>query len=182
MRHATALLLTLGFVHVYGAQPVRRVSAHPALLLGLGFSPAFDLEARQTRSCDPGERQCGSSCMPSSASCCDSSEGTFCPSGYYCDSGGCCKTGKKCSGPGIGCPDGSERCGLGLDCVVEGSCPSGSSGSGSRTTTSFIRTTSGPTGGPTSTRSAAPAKDGSGLFVTISCALFATLMAATIAI
>lgn len=174
MRQTTALLLTLGFVQAHGAQPARRVSAHPALLPDMGFSPALDLEARQTSSCRSGENRCGSSCMPSTASCCDISEGAFCPSGYYCDGDGCCETGKRCSGPGIGCPRGSERCGLSLDCVMEGTCPGGGSGSGSGATTS-TRTTSSPSRTPT----LPGLNSGSGLLVPVSWALIAAFLVVT---
>lgn len=179
MRHATTILLTLsfGFTFVQGEQPARRVSAYPALLPDpkLGFSAALGLEVRQSSSCDSGKSRCGSSCMPSSASCCDTSEGTFCPSGYNCDSDGCCEKGKRCSGPGIGCPKGSEVCGLGLDCVVEGTCPGkGSSSGSSTTTTSSTRTTSSSTGSPTS------GNDGSGLSASVGCALFSALLAASL--
>ncbi|KAK4444785.1 hypothetical protein QBC34DRAFT_498102 [Podospora aff. communis PSN243] len=61
------------------------------------------------QSCLSSERSCGTSCIPSSASCCSASEGTFCPSGYRCDGDGCCENGEICSGPGLGCPRGSER-------------------------------------------------------------------------
>ncbi|KAK0751261.1 hypothetical protein B0T18DRAFT_402117 [Schizothecium vesticola] len=184
MHHAIALLLILsfGFNFVHGAQPARRVSAHPALLPELGFSPALDLEARQTRSCDSGESRCGSSCMPSSASCCDSSEGTFCPSGYNCDGDGCCETGKRCSGSGIGCPKGSELCGLALDCVVEGTCPGKGSGSGSgTTTTSSTRIIPSSTGTAASTQSnSTSGNDGSGLLAPVGYALLTALWATSL--
>lgn len=188
MHHAIALLiLSFGLNYVHGAQPARRVSAHPALLPELGFSPALGLEARQTTSCDSGETRCGSSCMPLSASCCDSSEGTFCPSGYNCDGDGCCETGKRCSGTGIGCPKGSELCGLALDCVVEGTCPGKSSESGSGTattsTTSSTRTSFSSSGTAASTQSnSTSGNDGSGLLTPVGYALLTALWAASLTI
>ncbi|KAK0631249.1 hypothetical protein B0T14DRAFT_518 [Immersiella caudata] len=155
MHSPTILLLTLA---------TTALSTNPSLHVRHP-SPAaiFNLTPRQSGSCLSSERSCGDSCIPSSASCCSASEGSFCPSGYRCQSDGCCEIGELCSGPGIGCPNGSERCGL--DCVLEGDCPgggSGGSGSGT-TTTSSTRTRTTTTSTPTSTQTREPGGNPNGV-------------------
>jgi hypothetical protein len=42
---------------------------------------------------------CGISCMPVGATCCDAS-GSYCRAGTVCDGDGCCPVGRVCTGPG----------------------------------------------------------------------------------
>jgi len=181
MRCANVFLLAFGCTGVYSAQlALRVVPVHPAAIFGL--------ETRQSSSCESGERTCGSSgCIPSSATCCSASEGTFCPSGYRCDGDGCCENGELCSGPGLSCPNGSERCGL--DCVLEGECSSGGSGSGSSssTTTSSTRSStqsvSSPTGSPTGSSggNTNSTNAGSGISLPLGYGLLSGFLAAAVA-
>lgn len=129
MHPQTILLLTLGTL-THATQPLLR-AVSPPTLFGHSLSPADDLDlaARQSRTCGTGQRVCETGCMPTTATCCNTGKGGFCPSGYFCDGNGCCENGKRCSGPPIGCPKGSVLCRL--ECVAEGTCPGGGSGSGS---------------------------------------------------
>ena len=59
---------------------------------------------RQTGTCSPGQKECGTGCIDTTATCCPDKSGG-CPVGKYCTRGsngkyGCCDNGDTCSGLG----------------------------------------------------------------------------------
>ncbi|KAK3898324.1 hypothetical protein C8A05DRAFT_38089 [Staphylotrichum tortipilum] len=68
------------------------------------------LQVRQTGGCGTLEKACGTGCISTLSSCCDT-QGGYCGVSQYCtDDGGCCDRGKVCTGP-ITCDAGQKLCG-----------------------------------------------------------------------